>query len=136
MNGSTFTEQTKGANMKTELKDKVINDTYYNEETTDKMIQILESLRSNKTRVRFHWEDTKTGLDWGDVYDVTGHISRSTGPKKIPILINNARSMGGGGILTHCIVKITTTRKPKKIIYQHPNYHQKGKYHDTNSINL
>lgn len=101
---------------------KELNGTSYNSKTTDKMCQLLEKLRQDHTRVRFHWGDVKTGEDWGDIYDVSGTIGRSTGIYKIPLLIQTARSLGGGAILDHCIVKITYTTKPKKVIYQHPLY--------------
>ena len=106
-------------------KYKVSNGTWYNIETEDKIVSILENIRISGKRVRFHWGNAKTGEDWGDVYDVAGTIGRSTGEIKIPLLINNKRSMGGGGILTHCIVKITTTSNVKKVIYQHPKYYMK-----------
>ncbi len=101
------------------------SDTYYNEETSDEMIHILENIKNNRTRVRFHWGNVETGEDWGDIYDVAGTIGRSCGTVKIPLLIHNARSMGGGGILTHCIVKITQSRDKSNVIYQHQNYHTK-----------
>ena len=104
------------------MKDELDNGTYYNTETPDSMIALLEKLRLSQTRVRFHWGDTKTGKDWGDIHDVRGRIGRSTGIIKIPILLYNRRSIGGTGILTHCIVKIVTT-KGKEVLYQHPNYH-------------
>ena len=99
------------------------NGTSYNVKTADSMVGLLEAIRLEHARVRFHWGDTTTGQDWGDVYDVCGTISRSTGPIKIPILIHNRRSLGGGAILDHCIVKITTTRG-KQVLYQHPNYQE------------
>lgn len=98
---------------------------YYHDETTDEMIHILENIKNNHTRVRFHWGNTTTGEDWGDTYDVTGTIGRSTGAVKVPLLIHNARSMSGGAILTHCIVKITQSRNKNYVIYQHPLYHTK-----------
>ena len=98
------------------------NGTCYHSETTEQMIFLLETLKANQTRVRFHWGDVKTGKDWGDIYDVKGTIGRSTGTIKIPLLIHNSRSMGGGGILDDCIVKITATRGGR-VIYQHPKYH-------------
>ncbi len=30
--------------------------------------------------------------------------------------------MGGGGVLDDAIVKITTTTKPKRVLYQHPKF--------------
>lgn len=93
------------------------------------MIQRLERIRANQTRCRYHWGDTTgdtAGRDWGDCYDVEGRIGRSTGKLKIPLLIHNRRSSGGGALLTDCIVKITETAGGK-VVYQHPNYHVKGK---------
>lgn len=110
---------TKGHNYK-----QLDNETCYNKSTDDKMIQLLEDIRLNNTRCRFHWGSVETGLDWGDIHDVKGHIGRSTGSIKIPLLIYNSQSLGGGGILTDCIVKITTT-KGSEVLYQHPSYHTK-----------
>jgi hypothetical protein len=95
----------------------------YHKKTSDEMVWILQTLRVNQTRVRFHWGDTETGKDWGDVNYVTGTIGNSMGPVKIPILIYSRRSTGGGGLLTHCIVKITATQGGR-VIYQHPKYHE------------
>jgi len=102
---------------------KLDNGTCYAEETSDKMIELLEEIKEEQTRVRFHWGDTKTGKDWGDTYDVKGRIGRSTGSIKFPLLVYNRRSLGGDGILTDCIVKITTTLG-KQTLYEHSNYHK------------
>ena len=84
--------------------------TYYNKNTSDKMIALLEKIRQDKTRCRFHWGDTETGKDWNYRYDVIGRIGRSLGrPCKIPILMYNKRTLRGASMLTHCIVKFTTT---------------------------
>ena len=96
--------------------------TYYHIKTSPEMVELLERIRKGDTRVRFHWGDTITGKDWGDSYDVTGTLGRTTGPVKVPILLHNKRSMGGGAILTQCIVKITTTQG-KRVLYEHPLYH-------------
>lgn len=101
---------------------KLDNETCYHKETEDSLIELLERLRSNHIRLRFHWGNTKTGEDWGDDFNVCGTIGRSSGRIKIPILIHNIRSMGGGAILDHCIVKITES-KGKAVLYQHANYH-------------
>ena len=87
----------------------ILNGTTYHDRTSTRM----ESIRRQGTRVRFHWGDTATGGD------VTGTISR---PNKIPILILNRRSIGGGAILDHCIVRITATKGGCEI-YRHPAYH-------------
>jgi hypothetical protein len=107
----------------TETTYRVFDDTYYHGDTSYEMVKILHDLRQYDTRVRFHWGDIETGRDWGDDYGVKGRIGRSTGPVKIPILIHNRRSHGGGAILTDCIVKITATQGGR-VIYQHPKYHK------------
>ena len=104
-------------------KYKVYHGTFYDINTQDGIIYLLDKISNDKVRVRFHWGDTKTGKDWGDTYDIKGYIGKSTGPIRIPILVFNKRSMGGHAILTHCIVKISLT-KGGKVLYQHPNYHQ------------
>ena len=69
--------------------------TIYHEQTPQSLRDLLERIRLNGWRVHFYWGDTETGQDWGDMYDVTGKLGRSTGPKKIPILLHNSRSLGG-----------------------------------------
>ncbi len=102
---------------------KVCNGTYYHVETSDHLVTLLETLRLNQTRIRLDYGDTTTGKSWGEHYDIVGHISRSTGPVRIPILIHNVRSMGGGAILTHCIIKIVyANKKQGGTIYQHAHY--------------
>jgi hypothetical protein len=88
------------------------------------MIELLEKLRRERTRVRFHWGDMETGEDWMEDHDVEGRIGETTGVKAIPILVHNNRSLGGTPILTHCIVKIETTQG-NRVLYQHPLYHTK-----------
>jgi len=96
--------------------------TYYHIETKDAVINALEKARANRTRVRLFWGDVETGKCWNDIYDITGTIGRSTGTVKIPLLIHNSRSMGGGGILTHCILKIKETGKNGRTLYQSDNF--------------
>ncbi len=106
------------------LKYKVLpNDTAYTADTPDYLIEILERLRLNHTRCRFYFGDINTGRDWEEQFDVFGYISRSTGRIKIPLLINSARSLGGGALMTGCIVKIEHADKRKGVIWQHPKYH-------------
>jgi hypothetical protein len=100
---------------------KVLNGTYYHIETPDDMVELLEYHRQAGTRLRFYFGDIKTGRDWGELNDIYGTIDRSTGPCKIPILLHNSRSIGGGAILTHCVVKLSTSKRKK--LYQHPEYH-------------
>lgn len=103
----------------------VVNETSYDARTIPEVIRILELCRQDRTRIRVHYGDVATGKDWMDVYDVTGKVGRSMGPIKVPLLIHNSRSMGGGAMLDHCIVRIVTS-KGKRVLYQHPLYHQEA----------
>lgn len=94
--------------------------TYYHEKTTDFVIEILERIRYRGLRIRLYYGDAETGIDWNEENDIMGRIGRSTGTVKIPLLIATKRSMGGGGILDHCIVKIKET--DGHVLYQHPKY--------------
>lgn len=102
-------------------KYQLVNDTAYKLSTPDKVVTILEESRQNKTRLIFDYGDKTTGKSWGETFDICGHVGRSTGTCKIPLLIKTARSYGGGAISDDCIVKITTA-KGKRVLYQHPNY--------------
>lgn len=83
---------------------------------------VLTNLLHNQFRVRIFLGDPATGQDWEEEYDTMGYIGRTTGQHKIPILVNNSRSLGGRAILTNCIVKITYSTG-NFILWQHPNYH-------------
>jgi len=98
--------------------------TYYRVETSKKIVEVLEYLRINKIRVHIEYGNVLTGQSWGDKYE-NGCIGRSCGPVKVPLLIHNSLSRGGGAILDHCIVLIRDTAKPHNIRYQHPTYSTK-----------
>lgn len=95
----------------------------YHAETPKQVIDVMERLRRNRTRVKLHYGDVNTGRDWNEENDVTGYISLSRGHKaRFPILVYNERSMGGGSILDHRIVKIKGAGG--HIYYQSENYIQ------------
>jgi len=106
---------------------KVLRGTYYHPETPDEVVAVFETCRDNRTRIRVDYGHTtpepgkEVGQSWGEVYDITGYVGRTCGEIKCPILVYNSRSMGGGIPLTHCIVRIETTRG-KETLYQHPNF--------------
>ena len=91
----------------------------FNEKTCDKVKNVLTECYNNQGRVRIWYGDIDTGVSWLDEYDVVGTIGRSTGQQKIPLLIKNSRSSGGGGILCHCIIRIDVIGS-RHIIYKHP----------------
>ena len=96
--------------------------THYHKDTPNHLVEILESIKEKRQRVCFFFGDTKTGQDWKETYGTTGRIGQSTGSKSIPLVVYNARSLGGPALLDHCIVKITLSRGGK-VLYQHPLYH-------------
>lgn len=102
-----------------------VNGTSYHRSTPQAVIDILENNLRNRRqqRIKIHYGDVLTGKDWCEIHDVTGYVGRSTGYVKIPLLIYNSNSTGGSGILDHCIVKITESKKPYRVLYQHPKYH-------------
>jgi len=99
---------------------KIDNDTCYHVDTNDSVINNLEAAKSSQARIRVFYGDTKTGLDWNEEHDVLGYIGQSTGNIKIPLLVNNSRSLGGPALLDHCIVKIMLGHT---VTYQHEKYH-------------
>ena len=92
---------------------------YFNDETGDKVKTVLTECYNNQCRVRIWYGDIDTGVSWLDEYDVVGTIGRSSGQAKIPLLIKNSRSSGGGGILCHCIIRIDVISSGRTI-YKHP----------------
>lgn len=98
-----------------------VDGTYYSEGTNKRIIEILERARIFNQKIRVFYGDITTGRCWNDEFDTMGTIGRSSGTIKIPLLIKNSRSSGGGGILDNCIVRITID---KKNVYKHKNFHQ------------
>lgn len=98
----------------------------FHKKTPKEVKAVIEALYENKHRARFFYGDLETGTAWMEEYDVMGTVGKSTGPKPHALLINNARSMGGGA-LTSSIVKIvdvTTRNMPYNsgVLYEHPKF--------------
>ena len=89
---------------------------YFYEGTPIEVCDTLIKAKESKTRVVLDYGDIKTKQSWGDVYDITGYIGRSTGTKPMLLLIHNSRSTGGGSILTDCILSIKES-KGKRVLY-------------------
>ena len=99
---------------------KVVNGTFYELNTDNKVIEVLENARKSESRIRIFYGDTITGEDWLEDYDTIGIVGRTCGNIKSPILLKRKNSTGGGRILTENIVKITID---KRIYYIHDKYH-------------
>ncbi len=101
---------------------KTTNGTTYHEETPDEVIRVLELARQNRTRLHISLGDQQTGRDWLEEFETHGYVGRSMGPIKVPLIVANRRSLGGGSILDHCIVRIRTSAGGR-VLWQHPSYH-------------
>lgn len=99
------------------MKYQIVNGTSYHAETSLNVIKWLETSRERKQRIRLFYGDTTiTCHNWNEENDTIGHVGRSTGSIKIPLLIKNSRSFGGGAILDHCIIRIDTKDSKGKIV--------------------
>jgi hypothetical protein len=104
---------------------KVINGTSYDARTSDEVIRVLEQARLNRTRLHVslgHTDGDSVGLDWLEEFESHGYIGRSMGPIKVPLLIANSSSLGGGALLDHCIVRIRQSAGGR-VLWLHPAYH-------------
>ena len=95
--------------------------TCYHSETPDAVIEVLEQAKEERKRVRIWYGEN--GKSWNEENDVLGYIGRSTGTNKIPLLVHNRRSYGGGALLDHCIIKVVDL-KTGKTLYKHENFKQ------------
>lgn len=97
----------------------ILNGTTY--KAGPELAQVIERCRASGKRFRFHLGDPETGRAWGDV-DV-GRLGRSVGPIKIPIILANRRSIGGPGLLDHCVIKIEYANKSEGgVVWKHPAF--------------
>jgi len=99
---------------------KVVEGVSFDKDTPDAVIRVLLSNMKSRQRVRLFYGDPKTGRDYGEEFDIMGYIGKSAGQVKIPLLINNSRSIGGFPMITGIIVRITVD---KWDVYRHPKYH-------------
>lgn len=88
----------------------VVSETNYKKNTDTALISILENLRSNGKRITVYYGDTGTKKLWGGDKQ-SGYIGRSTGWVKIPLLVNNSRSLGGTSLIEDCILKLEYSNK-------------------------
>ena len=93
---------------------------WFTDNTPEKICNILANNLHSNNRIRIFLGDENSY--WLEEYDIMGYIGRSTGTKKIPLLLNNKKSIGGGGILTQCIQQITIN---KTIVYKNASWNIK-----------
>lgn len=88
----------------------------------DSLIHVLRTAYSYRFRVRIWYGDKETGRSWNEEYDTMGTIGRTTGNIKIPILVKNSRSWGGGAVLVGNIIRIDDI-EDKRTLWKVPNFH-------------
>jgi hypothetical protein len=96
--------------------------THYHEGTPPGVVRVLEAAREGRYRIRVHYGDAATGRDWCEEFGCEGYVSRTMGPRKMPMLLANERSLGGHVILTHVVVRVDAFG-PRRTLYKHPSYH-------------
>jgi hypothetical protein len=112
----------------------IVDGTHYHDDTPQEVIDVLERARNTGQRVRLHYGTVEGGAahkrgkpvgeDWGDTFYVAGHISRSMGPQKTPLVVARRNSSGGPAVLDHCIVRIRpANQRDGGDLYRHPDYH-------------
>ena len=79
---------------------------FFAENTPQEVCDAIVKAYEQKLKVRIYMGDVKTGRTWNKEHDITGTVGRSTGSIKVPLLIATSRSMGGGEIMTDCILRI------------------------------
>jgi len=101
---------------------KELNGLSFHANTKLAVMLVLSTLYNSKERVRF-WYGDGSGKSWNEENDVMGRVGRSTGSRKIPLLIKNSNSTGGGGIICDRIIKIVRTRD-NRVLYVNNNFNQ------------
>lgn len=105
--------------------------TWFTPGTPRKVQSILERAYKDESGsiLRIFTGDTQTGRDWCNEYDVIGHIGRSNGSTKVPLLIERlyspsrgySKAHGGAAILTDCILRIIDVESCVEL-YRAANY--------------
>lgn len=100
----------------------IIDDFVFYNNTPKRLAEKIISLINSRERITLDYGDTGSGRSWDETYGITGRIGYSKGyyGLKYPILVYNARSIGGVSILTDRILSIKTS-KGKRLIYDHKN---------------
>ncbi len=92
--------------------------TCYHADTPEPVVEVLETVRLNQRKVRLYYGNTQTGQSWFEENDEIGRIGRSTGPIKVPLLIEPGE-IGGPALLDHCVIRIDS---PRTVLYQHEQF--------------
>ncbi len=101
-------------------RSKLTQQTYFDPGTDPKAARVLETCRRDGRKLRLILGDTATGQSWLDEHDVVGHIGRSTGTLKVPLLVEPGAD-GGVAILTNCLLRLIDWNTSRDL-YRHPSF--------------
>lgn len=92
----------------------------FSNKTPQKLANLIVQIIESGQRIVFDYGDIATGKSWNETFDISGYIGLSKGHYNLkwPILLNNTRSIGGGTILTDCVLSVKES-KGKKTLYNH-----------------
>ena len=89
------------------------NELCFDDETNENVMNVICECFLRGTRIRVWYGDIVTGKSWDEENDTIGRVGKSTGNVKIPLLIKNKRSSGGGALLSNRIIKIVNMSTKK-----------------------
>lgn len=92
---------------------------YFPANVPETVKRVITEACGTSRRLRLFYGDRDTGKAWPEENGVAGSIGASMGPCRVPLLLHNSRSDGGGSILTGCIVGI---KAGQYWLYQHPSF--------------
>lgn len=90
----------------------VVEGTSYHRSVEPALIRVLEIARRARVRLA-------VTFSWSEDGPSRGYVGRSTGSVKVPLLVHNARSMGGGVLSAEDVVEVRESRGGK-LLYQAP----------------
>lgn len=99
----------------------VLHDTWYHKNTPKDLVRLLDALYQTKQRVMLVYGNIFTGVPWDlDANNSNrGFIGKSSGSKRVPLLVKTSRSPGGDAILDLYILQIRDSRGGK-VLYNRP----------------
>ena len=103
------------------LKDK--NDVEVYTQVDYYLMAVLSECYRQKKRVRVWYGDGKTGHSWYEDCETTGRVGLSNGKIfKIPLIIANSRSWGGGALSVGSLIRVDDI-KARKTLWKVPNFY-------------
>ena len=104
---------------------RIVNNTYFDYRTPKEVIDVLEYVRINRIPITFQYGDFNTGKSFGHFYRSNGHIVRTTGIIKLPVVLRKIDAPSGRGLHDAYIVLIFES-KTGEVLYKHPDYYEEN----------